>query len=56
LIGTQDIGEKVRKEVSNEKSKKKEIQEILITVICPNCKKRVIASDGRCPNCGYVIN
>jgi len=41
------IGEEVRKQVSSEK---REIQEILIRVTCPKCKRQYIASDGHeCP-------
>jgi predicted RNA-binding Zn-ribbon protein involved in translation (DUF1610 family) len=58
LIDIQSIGEKARKEVNNEKSKNKEpeILETLTTVICPNCKERVIAWDGRCPRCGHKVS
>jgi len=53
----QNIGEEVRRKVTNEKSERKkedtEFMEVLAYTNCPNCGTRYAASNGHCPNCGY---
>ena len=51
-MNIQRNGEKVRKEVNNEKSESRKtvIEETLSFITCPKCGRRYIASDGhKCP-------
>lgn len=56
-MNTLNIGQGEGREVKNEKSEDKTTEDstifkVLTLTTCPNCRKRYIAYDGRCPRCG----